>query len=1178
MTKLVLGAVLLIAIAGGWITGRAINANLIQGIPVDIQSSDRVDGRVLTLDTSAGTKLKLEAVSATAGVNSITAGTNVTLGGTAADPVINASGGGSTSITVNQGGAAFATGVDTLDIVGQTLSRSGSTLTVTNAVSTTAFLSGDGSATTPVSPTYESRYFTLDGSNQLTLRAGQTASTGIGIDRLSTSGSQILLGTSTNGVIQQVGPFGALQINGTPSLIVNCRAPIYDATSAVSMTYDGRVFDLNGSGELALRLGNGLVADDGIEVQIPVQAGGNPYLDKFSTINFSGSELSRSGDTLTVTNKVSVTNVITGDGTPGFALDVMAGSTNTFLRTSSVGAVSFAALNVASPISGNGSSTSLDVTLNEPLLDSSGVSLRYTQPLTLDGSNNLKVLTGQGLTVSEGLELAMVWQDEGSGTTAADTGNVSGALASVSHSGGVATVNVSPTTVQDSAGQNIGSFPYIRLGSNLTGSVAQPDVLLVTAAGGGTVAVKDEGGASLGNADTLNVSGTQAEMTFSGSTGTVNVTSTTFQDVVGSPIGSFPYIRLGSGFTKTVAQPDVLLLDVPAPTSTVSTASPITGDGSGGSPVDLLFAVPLVDSSGLSLTYDDKFTLDGSSQLDLRLGQGLREEQGVGLWALAQQGGADFAFFNRLNITGGLMSVTNSGSAATLNFTQNVSASSPLTGDGVATPLDLSIGTGLEDSAGSLRAALVIASPLSGTGGATALDVTLNEPLLDSSGISLRYANPMTLDGSNNLVLKVGEGLAVQDGLQANILAQQGGTDFTYFDRLNITGGLFTVTHSGSGSTLNFTQNVSTTGSLTGDGVATAIAVGATTGVTGTAQATSDGSGTALALANHEHDTNLRVQTNGGNNLGLFDTIRGSASVAITDGGSGVAVLAAAPATANVTGTAQANAAGVATTYSLSDHEHNTNLRVQGNGGHNVGLFHTVRGSGSVSFTDGGSGVAVIAAAPATANVTGTAQANAAGVAATYALSDHEHLTNVIGRTASGGNLGLFHTLEHASATLSGGVLTIPSSSGLSAASQTEMESASSNTVAATPGRTQNHPGVAKGWAHVGLSGAVIETNSGKGSYNVTSYTDNGAGDLTVTWATDFGGADDYVAFVNIEATSNWNADLAQPSVVQAISNGGQAAGSTRFLSCEIDEGTVGTNNPFNEDPLEWHIVAFGDQ
>ena len=68
------------------------------------------------------------------------------------------------------------------------------------------------------------------------------------------------------------------------------------------------------------------------------------------------------------------------------------------------------------------------------------------------------------------------------------------------------------------------------------------------------------------------------------------------------------------------------------------------------------------------------------------------------------------------------------------------------------------------------------------------------------------------------------------------------------------------------------------------------------------------------------------------------------------------------------------------------------------------------------------------------------------------------------------------------------------------AASQAEMESDASNTVFATPGRTQHHPGVAK----VTWNGFFNGTAAEHASYGVDSFTDNGVGDHTFTFDTAF--------------------------------------------------------------------------
>jgi len=82
--------------------------------------------------------------------------------------------------------------------------------------------------------------------------------------------------------------------------------------------------------------------------------------------------------------------------------------------------------------------------------------------------------------------------------------------------------------------------------------------------------------------------------------------------------------------------------------------------------------------------------------------------------------------------------------------------------------------------------------------------------------------------------------------------------------------------------------------------------------------------------------------------------------------------------------------------------------------------------------------------------------------------------------------------------------------SGLPAASQAEMEAATSNTVAATPGRTQYHPGVAKAWVNFNGTGTVAIADS----YNVTSIDDNGTGDYTINFTNAMSSAN-YVSAAN---------------------------------------------------------------
>jgi hypothetical protein len=69
---------------------------------------------------------------------------------------------------------------------------------------------------------------------------------------------------------------------------------------------------------------------------------------------------------------------------------------------------------------------------------------------------------------------------------------------------------------------------------------------------------------------------------------------------------------------------------------------------------------------------------------------------------------------------------------------------------------------------------------------------------------------------------------------------------------------------------------------------------------------------------------------------------------------------------------------------------------------------------------------------------------------------------------------------------------------------QADMEAATSNVLAATPGRMQYHPGVAKAWAKTVLNSGVPSLSR---SYNISSVTDNGVGDFTYNFTTAFSDA-----------------------------------------------------------------------
>lgn len=132
-----------------------------------------------------------------------------------------------------------------------------------------------------------------------------------------------------------------------------------------------------------------------------------------------------------------------------------------------------------------------------------------------------------------------------------------------------------------------------------------------------------------------------------------------------------------------------------------------------------------------------------------------------------------------------------------------------------------------------------------------------------------------------------------------------------------------------------------------------------------------------------------------------------------------------------------------------------------------------------------------------------------------------------------------------------------------SAASQAQMEAASSTSVYATPGRTQYHPGVAKFWGKVTYSGG---TPTLAVNHNVAGIVDNATGECTFTIGTDFSGANYAVAgAARASATTGGN-----DRTFNVSNTTGQVAGTCRF---QIHAGGSSTT-----DPSEFYAVGFGDQ
>jgi hypothetical protein len=129
------------------------------------------------------------------------------------------------------------------------------------------------------------------------------------------------------------------------------------------------------------------------------------------------------------------------------------------------------------------------------------------------------------------------------------------------------------------------------------------------------------------------------------------------------------------------------------------------------------------------------------------------------------------------------------------------------------------------------------------------------------------------------------------------------------------------------------------------------------------------------------------------------------------------------------------------------------------------------------------------------------------------------------------------------------------------------METATSVTLAVTPGRQQFHPGHPKCWAMVTVSAGTPTLQT---SYNITSITDSATGQLLVTIATDFSSAN-WACLATAELTATTYAVANDRKVY--VRNATRAVGSVA-LDC-IDSTTV-TN--LKKDPASWFMAGYGDQ
>lgn len=121
-----------------------------------------------------------------------------------------------------------------------------------------------------------------------------------------------------------------------------------------------------------------------------------------------------------------------------------------------------------------------------------------------------------------------------------------------------------------------------------------------------------------------------------------------------------------------------------------------------------------------------------------------------------------------------------------------------------------------------------------------------------------------------------------------------------------------------------------------------------------------------------------------------------------------------------------------------------------------------------------------------------------------------------------------------------------------SAATQAQMEAATSNVVMATPLNVNWHPGVAKAWVMCGITGNILA------SYGVSSITDIGVGEIAVVLTTAFSSVN-YVPTGNVKGSVNYQ-----------VTFNTLAVGSFQAY-CTNDAGGAA-------DPVNWFINCHGDQ
>lgn len=142
---------------------------------------------------------------------------------------------------------------------------------------------------------------------------------------------------------------------------------------------------------------------------------------------------------------------------------------------------------------------------------------------------------------------------------------------------------------------------------------------------------------------------------------------------------------------------------------------------------------------------------------------------------------------------------------------------------------------------------------------------------------------------------------------------------------------------------------------------------------------------------------------------------------------------------------------------------------------------------------------------------------------------------------------------------------------GIEIAIQSEMETATSNTLAVTPGRQHFHPSAAKVWCDWGVTTTI------NASYNVSSITDNGTGDWTVNYTTAFSAANYSVnSTIELDTTAP-NLGGSPTAMWTAVRNAGQATTSVRIVTFGLNLN-AGNESIDARDPTSNYVACYGDQ